>query len=55
MNANKGEAFMRLLLDFYLIAGSSSVYSVVTDKMYRSELPMYAAKLYDVDFERIIL
>ena len=55
MNANKEEAFMRLLLDFYLIAGSSRVYSVATDKMYRSELPMYAAKLYDVDFERIIL
>ena len=55
MNANKEEAFMRLLLDFYLIAGSSRVYSVATDKMYRSELPMYAAKLYDIDFERIIL
>ena len=55
MNANKEEAFMRLLLDFYLIAGSSRVYSIATDKMYRSELPMYAAKLYDIDFERIIL
>lgn len=49
------EAFMRLLLDFYLIAHSNEVYSVGTDEMYRSELPMYAAKLFDVPFQRVVL
>lgn len=49
------DAFMRLLLDFYLIAYSSEVFSIGTDEMYCSELPMYAAKLYDIPFRRVAL
>ncbi|MDO4726611.1 MAG: hypothetical protein Q4A56_05265 [Porphyromonadaceae bacterium] len=49
------DAFMRILIDFYLIAGAEKIFSIGTDEMYKSELPLYASKIYDSCFERIAI
>ena len=38
-----------------MLSGSSKVYSLYTEEMYKSEFPMYAAKVEDIPFERIAL
>ncbi len=52
---SQDDAFMRILLDFYLIAGAEKIFSIGTDEMYKSELPLYASKIYGADFERIAI
>lgn len=49
------DVYMKSFVDFYMISEAKSVYCVGTSEMYPSEFPMYAAKLNDVNFERILL
>lgn len=53
-NADKN-VYMKSFVDFYLLAESEKIYSFGTKAMYRTEFPMYAAKVNDISFERILI
>lgn len=44
---------VKMFLDYYLIAGAEHVYSFVSDGMWKSAFPEYAAKIGQKPFERI--
>lgn len=46
---------LKLFMDYYALAGASSVYSIIGENMYSSAFPEYAAKIGDCHFERIYL
>ena len=48
-------SYLRVFLDFYLLSESEKVFSICTKEMYQSEFPMYAAKLNNIPFERILI
>lgn len=49
------ETYMKSFVDFYLLAASQHIYSIGTDAMYKTEFPLYAAKLNNIPFERILI
>ncbi len=49
------EVYMKSFLDFFMIANAQKVYSIGTKIMYPTSFPMFAAKINNVPFERIIL
>ena len=51
----KYETYLKSFVDFYTLAGSEKIYGLATVEMYKSEFPMYAAKVNDIPFERIML
>ncbi|GAP72482.1 hypothetical protein SAMD00024442_33_4 [Candidatus Symbiothrix dinenymphae] len=58
LDTAKGEAhevYLKSFLDFYLLSEGVKVYSIGTAQMYKSEFPLYAAKLNNVPFERILI
>lgn len=51
----KGDAFIKSFVDFYMISEAERVFSMGTADMYPSEFPMYAAKLNNRPFERVLI
>lgn len=49
------DVYMKSFVDFYMLSESSRIYCIGTPQMYPSEFPMYAAKVNDVPFERILI
>lgn len=49
----KSDAYLKPFIDFYLLANGTKIYSIGTSKMYKSEFPLYAAKINNIPFERI--
>jgi hypothetical protein len=49
------DVYLKSFLDFFMIAGGEKVYSIGTSEMYKTEFPLYAAKLNNVPFERICI
>lgn len=49
------DVYMKSFVDFYMLSESSHVYCIGTAEMYPSEFPMYAAKINDVPFERVLI
>lgn len=49
------DMYLNSFVDFYMLAGSSRIYSVQSGRMYTTQFPMYAAKLNDIPFERLWL
>lgn len=49
------DVYMKSFVDFYMLSESRRVYCIGTSDMYPSEFPMYAAKINDVPFERILI
>lgn len=49
------EVYMKSFIDFYMLSESAHIYCIGTAEMYPSEFPMYAAKINDVPFERILI
>ena len=47
--------YMKSFLDFYLLSQGQKVFCVGTKEMYPSEFPMYAAKINNIPFERILI
>ena len=47
--------YLKSFVDFYMLAGSQKIYGLATSEMYKSEFPMYAAKVNAIPFERISL
>jgi hypothetical protein len=44
---------LKMFLDYYLISNAEKVYSIVSDEMWPSAFPEYAAKIGNIAFERI--
>ena len=44
-----------MFLDYYLIAEAGKVYNFVSDGMWKSAFPEYAAKIGCVEFKRILI
>ena len=57
IDKTKGEksAYLRVFLDFFLISESTKVFSICSSEMYASQFPIYAAKINNVEFEKIII
>jgi hypothetical protein len=47
--------YIKSFLDFYMIAEGEKVFCLGTKEMYPSEFPMYAAKINNIPFERILI
>ena len=54
-SGEKFETYLKSFVDFYMLADSQKIYGLYTPEMYKSEFPMYAAKINDIPFERIAL
>lgn len=49
------EVYMKSFVDFMMLSKSSRIYSIGTKQMYSTEFPLYAAKINDIPFERILI
>src|SRR5690606_13253289 len=49
------EVYMKSFLDFLMLSRAQQIYSIGTDKMYRTDFPAYAAKIHNIPFERILV
>lgn len=49
------DTYLKSFVDFYMLAGSQRIFSLGTSDMYPTQFPMYAAKVNDIAFERILL
>jgi len=47
--------YMKSFVDFYMISRGCEVYSLGTKDMYKSDFPLYAAKLGEIPFHRITI
>jgi len=47
------DVFLKPFIDFFMLSKATKVFSIVSDGMYESHFPLYAAKLNNVPFERI--
>ena len=47
--------YMKSFLDFYLLSKGEKVFCIGTNEMYPSEFPLYAAKINNIPFERILI
>lgn len=49
------EVYLKSFLDFFLLSEGEKIYSIGTVEMYKTEFPLYAAKLNNIPFERILI
>ena len=49
------DVYMQSFVDFYMLSEGIKIYSLGTDIMYKTEFPLYAAKLNNIPFERILI
>lgn len=49
------DVFMKPFIDFFMLSKATKVFSIVSNEMYESHFPLYAAKLNNVPFERIYI
>lgn len=54
-DASDSGVYLNSFIDFYMLAESTKVYCLGTSGMYPSQFPMYAAKVYGIPFERVLL
>lgn len=47
--------YMKPFVDFLLLSKAEKVYNIVGSKMYPSDFPLYASKINNVPFERIVI
>jgi len=55
VNEESDEVYMKSFVDFMMLSKAEKIYSVGTDKMYPTEFPLYAAKINNIPFERILI
>lgn len=49
------DVYMKPFIDFLLLSRAEKVYSIVAPGMYPSEFPLYASKINNLPFERIVV
>lgn len=47
------DVYMKSFVDFYLLSAGEKIYSIGTSQMYKSDFPLYAAKLNNTPFEQV--
>ncbi len=47
------DVYMKSFLDFYMLSKGEMIYSIGTSDMYKTEFPLYAAKINNIPFFRI--
>lgn len=47
--------YMKSFVDFFMLAQAERIFSIGTSKMYPTEFPLYAAKINNIPFERILI
>ncbi|MDR0371071.1 MAG: hypothetical protein LBH80_04370 [Prevotellaceae bacterium] len=55
VTGERHDVYMKSFIDFYLLSDSMKIYSVGTERMYKTEFPLYASKVNDIPFERILI
>ncbi|MCL2650001.1 MAG: hypothetical protein FWD60_03115 [Candidatus Azobacteroides sp.] len=55
VNPVNSHEYMKTFIDFFMLSGAQKIYSAFTIEMYQSEFPLYAAKLNNVPFEKILI
>lgn len=50
---NSDGSNLKMFVDYYMMAGARKIYNLVSDSMWKSAFPEYAAKIGDKPFERI--
>ena len=51
----ESETYMKSFLDFLMLSRAQRIYSIGTDVMYKTDFPVYAAKINNIPFERILI
>lgn len=54
-NNSTYDVHLKSFVDFFMLSKSKKIYSVGTPEMYKTEFPLYASKIEDISFERILL
>ncbi len=49
------DVYMKSFVDFFMLSNAKKIYSIGTGIMYPTNFPVYAAKINDIPFERIVL
>ena len=49
------DVYMKSFVDFIMLSKAEKIYSIGTDQMYPTEFPLYAAKINNIPFERILI
>jgi hypothetical protein len=49
------EVYMKSFVDFLMLSKATKIYSIGTSRMYPTEFPLYAAKVNNIPFERILI
>ena len=53
---NESESvYMKSFVDFMMLTNADKIYSIGTSQMYPTEFPLYAAKVNNIPFERILI
>ncbi len=50
---NSDDSDLKMFVDYYMMAGAQKIYNLVSNGMWKSAFPEYAAKIGDKPFERI--
>lgn len=53
LNELQSDVHLKTFVDFFLLSDAEKIYSIIVDKMYKSEFPYYASKINDIPFERL--
>jgi hypothetical protein len=49
------EVYLKSFLDFYMLSEAQKIYRIDTPQMYKSQFPVYAAKMHNIPFESITI
>ena len=49
------EVYLKSFLDFYMLSEAQKIYRIGTPQMYKSQFPVYAAKMHNIPFESITI
>ena len=51
----QNEVYLKSFIDFFMLSKAKKIYTIGTNKMYPTNFPVYAAKVNNIPFERIII
>lgn len=54
-DSESDDVYMKSFVDFMMLSKAEKIYSIGTNQMYPTEFPLYAAKINNIPFERILI
>jgi len=55
IDTESDEVYMKSFVDFLMLSKAAKIYSIGTSQMYPTEFPLYAARVNNIPFERILI